>query len=313
MAAVAAIDIGSNAVRLLIAIPKARGNGYRTKFVRYALRLGTDAFAQGQISARTLSALVQVMKKARKQLRRYRVTRYRAVATAALREARNSPTVLRTVRRRTGVAIELIDGMEESRLMRHALLDKAGRIARTAILLDLGGGSLEITRARRENGYSLPLGTVRALHLFPQLATPLHPAQLKKARAQMKTWVHHACRGLRGARIAIGTGGSLSVLSELVPARRGGRPAILPQRLQRLIRAAAPLSVGERRTRYKLRRDRADLLLPAALTVEAVCARLSIEQLIVPGTGLREAILRELLETEGHASDFDACRSPCVD
>src|SRR2546428_4865997 len=116
MLSLAAVDVGSNAVRLLIVRLSDSGVLLASKFHRYALRLGSDVFAHGEVSEARLRALVDVFRDVARRLRQRRVQHYRAVATSAMRDAANRRQVLRRIDRQTGLRLEVISGVEEARL-----------------------------------------------------------------------------------------------------------------------------------------------------------------------------------------------------
>ena len=160
MSAIAAVDVGSNAIRLIV-VEVVAGGSRTLDEQRYALRLGSDVFACGRLSANTIAELQAIFSDIAARLARYGVTRYRAVATSALRDAQNASAVVEALRASSGVVLEVIDGNEEARLMRRALLRAVGEPPSGMLLIDLGGGSLELARGPLQRSVSLPFGTVR--------------------------------------------------------------------------------------------------------------------------------------------------------
>ena len=149
---VAAIDVGSNAIRLMMrqisSTGVATGAGYR----RYALRLGTDVFRTGAVTRERAKELVTIFEDIAQRLDQRGVDKYRAVATSAMRDADNGSTLARRIKRQTGIDLEIIDGEQELRLARRVLIRSLGTLPPDALLIDLGGGSLEIERADRSVG-----------------------------------------------------------------------------------------------------------------------------------------------------------------
>lgn len=148
MSVIAAVDAGSNAIRLSIVRVEASGTATVVDQHRYALRLGASTYGRGTIEARTISRLLVIFSDIAARMRRAGVERYRAVATAGLRDAANGAAVVRAIRRTTGVRLEIIDGAQESKLVHQALAAALGSIPRGALFMDMGGGSLELDRLR---------------------------------------------------------------------------------------------------------------------------------------------------------------------
>jgi exopolyphosphatase/guanosine-5'-triphosphate,3'-diphosphate pyrophosphatase len=295
MSVFAAIDVGSNAVRLSVVEISAVGAVVDSEFHRWPVRLGADSFAHGGIGAARASALLAVFREIDAHLERLGVDAYRAVATSAVREANNGRALMTRVRRETGLVVEIIDGHEEGRLAREALAQALGGVPRGTLLVDLGGGSMQLRRAGIGRARSLPFGTVRLLRRYPALTLPLSApatrAQLRLVERDLRRRLHAAVSPL-----AVGTGGNLDVLARLCPARDGFHPTIDTGRLAALARRIAATPPGERMRAFGLRHDRADVIVPAALVVLALSRIFGVRQLVVPGTGIRERMLRQLAE-----------------
>lgn len=298
MPAVAAIDVGSNAIRISIVTPQADGVMSDVLHQRFSLRLGADVFADGTLHPDTVTQLGQIFIEIAALLQQQRVTHYRAVATSAMREARNKDAVVTHLKRLSGLHLEVISGEEESALSRQALLRAVGPLPDDALLIDLGGGSLELERARAHSqGQSLRLGTVRLLERYPELRGPLDLSRLAAIHTAIADDLCQAVKSdLTPASIGVGTGGNFDALAHIIPhthlahAIRG----IDTSRLGEIAQLLAPLTTTERGARYHLRADRSDLLLPAVLVTHALTDLYQLTSLLVPGTGLRTALLYNL-------------------
>ena len=299
MPAIAAVDVGSNAIRLVVLEVGGSGHGRHLEQQRYALRLGTDVFGTGAISTDTLERMLTVFTDIAARLHQHGVTCYRAVGTSALRDARNTREVVETLRRTTGISLEVIDGREETRLMRDALLREVDAPRRGMLLIDLGGGSLELERLPGRRSLSLPLGTVRLLHRYPVLQEPLSAEAISAIGLEIECELRQALHRRRPCTIGVGTGGNLDALGRLVPVVDRPCVTIDVGRLEALAVEAGALTMGERGLRYGLRPDRADLVLPAALVVLALSRVVGLHEILVPGTGLRQALLYELAASLG--------------
>ena len=163
---IAAIDAGSNAVRLSVARAYSALDIEPIHTERYPLRLGESVFLRHRYSEEIFKKSVKAFRHLREVMDDLGVTRYRAVATSATREARNRHAFVRTIKRRSGIALEVISAMEESRLGREAVLAALGPEALPRCIVDLGGGSLELSILKDhavEQGGQLPVGTVRLM------------------------------------------------------------------------------------------------------------------------------------------------------
>lgn len=294
MPAIAAVDVGSNAIRLTVIEVGPGGQARTLDQQRYALRLGSEVFTCGRLSAGTMVELQQIFIDIAVRLARHRVTRYRAVATSALRDSQNAADVVEALRVASGVTLEIIDGLEETRLMRRALLRAVGQPSSGMLLVDLGGGSLELDRMPQRRSVSLPFGTVRLLHRYPQMQKPLAADEVVALGAEIEAELRPALHRFGKVVVGVGTGGNLDALARLVPLVGRRFPAVDVTLLEQLAHDTARLTVDERCCQYGLRADRGDLVLPATLVILAVTRIVGLRTLLVPGTGLRQGLLCEL-------------------
>jgi exopolyphosphatase/guanosine-5'-triphosphate,3'-diphosphate pyrophosphatase len=273
---------------------------------RYPLRLGADVFARGAISDETCGELLRVFESIADEVRSRDVERYRAVATSAMREARNGVAVVNTIAKSTGIRLDIISGEEEGRLAKGELLRALGTVPPDTLLIDLGGGSLEIERASGPGGQgvSLPLGTVRLIERFPSLRERPGAAALEQYVSQLRGELAESFTEQDPATLAIGSGGNLDTLARLAPKPRGAIPCIDFEALRAFGATASELTSEERIARYGIRADRADLILAAICVIRALAEHFSIETLAIPGAGIRQALLHELLTQ----TPSDLCR-----
>lgn len=298
MAPVAAIDAGSNAIRLAIIDVGLTGVLKRRLARRYALRLGSEVFRNGHIPAAHVNELLSIFGDIATRLQRLGVSRYRAVATSAMRDAKNGAAVVASIRQQTGIELEIISGAEEGRIMRMTLMRALGTLSSDCLLIDLGGGSLEIERTTDVDGLSLPWGTLRLLQHYPCLQEPQRAWRFAEVHAAIRAELA-ACLGpISEANVAIGTGGNLDALARLAPVANSAVPAINSHKLLLLARRVAKTAPSERAQRFNLRADRADIILPAAFVVLALTELFGLDTLLVPGTGIHESLLHTLV-TEG--------------
>ncbi len=282
----AAIDIGSNAVRLLIKSTGRDGEARGLKkelLVRVPLRLGFDVFAKGEVSDKKREDLVRLMKAYRHLIRIYDVDRLRACATSAMRDARNGPDIIREIRKETGIDIEIIAGSEEARIVYNNHIESGDGTSGRYLYVDVGGGSTELNYL--DNGIlvdsgSFNIGTVRILtgKVRPEEWDALH-------RFIEENVVH-------GEDLAIiGSGGNINKLYKMAADKDRERESFTVEELSRMYHSMAPLGVKERMRRYGLREDRADVIIPAAEIFLNIASVTGARRIIVPTIGVADGII----------------------
>jgi exopolyphosphatase/guanosine-5'-triphosphate,3'-diphosphate pyrophosphatase len=296
---IAAIDAGSNAVRLSVARAYSALDIEPLHNERYSLRLGEGVFLRHRFSEELLKKGVKAFRHFKEVMDEFGVTRYRAVATSASREARNRASFVRLIRKKSGIRLEVINGAEESRLGREATLAALGPESQPRCIADLGGGSLEINILRDhsvEQSAQLPVGTVR---LMTTLNIPgvIGPAKAEQVRRYVRALLESRLpsRPNLGESVAVALGGNAETLMTVAPGpREHGVPtlelALLRERLDDILRR----DVRERMKAYAVRRDRADVMGIAAITFVTLGRYLNLRRLSIPGVGLREGLLQEI-------------------
>jgi exopolyphosphatase/guanosine-5'-triphosphate,3'-diphosphate pyrophosphatase len=296
---IAAIDAGSNALRLSVARAYSALDIEPVQDERYPLRLGESVFLRHRFSEEIFKKSVKAFRHFREVMDEFGVTRYRAVATSATREARNRAAFVRTVRQRSGIALEVISAIEESRLGRQAVLAASGPEAPPRCIVDLGGGSLEISILRDhavEQGAQLPVGTVRLLTTL-NLPGVIRPVQAEQVRRYVRALLESKVtpRPNLGESIAVALGGNAETLANVAP---GPRKHGLQTLELSLLRARLPdilkRDVRERMKAYAVRRDRADVMAIAAITFITLGRYLNLRTFAIPGVGVREGLLQEI-------------------
>lgn len=312
----AAIDAGSNAIRMVVAELGADGL-LRIEAERVAVRLGHGAFTRGVLSAETIDAAVAAFQRFRATFDRHSVERYRAVATSAVRSADNRDVLLHRLSHEAGIELDVIDGDEEARLVRKAVVHAFGGRALPRAVLDLGGGSLEVNlhdpARNRWRGYSAPIGTVRLLETMG-LDGPLGDGEAGMVRRYVATVLTTVVGGGRDLGPAAACGGNAEALAKILggPVELGAMPSFELAALEKLLPELVGMSVEARMERFGVRRDRAEVLGVAALVLATVARQLGVPRLIVPGVGVRDAILLELAETEADRPDEDRNRDKAI-
>ncbi len=286
-----AIDIGSNALRLLLCNVYEDGAEplfKKAELFRFPLRLGEDSFLNGKISDATVDKLVHVMKAYKHLLEAYGVIDYRICATAAMREASNSKFVIDTVFKHSGLKIEVIDGRTEAELIYANHIEKLLDPGQSYLYIDVGGGSTELTlfsNGKTLFSNSFNIGTIRMLH----------------GRVDQDIWnsfkesVYHI-RSLVSSDelIAIGSGGNINKIFKL--AGRKEDQYISFKKIQALYDEVSILTYEDRISKLKLNPDRADVIVPAFKIFLSIMKWSNTDKLIVPQVGLSDGIVHSLYE-----------------
>jgi len=293
---IAAIDIGSNAVRLAISRQK-RGQWTQCLRLREAVRLGSDVFETSSIGRQIEKDLTTALLMFGNQMENHNVSIYRAVATSAMREAKNSAEVCQRIAEKTGITVEVISGKEEASLVFFALSKEMDLDSGPHLIIDIGGGSVELIATdlgqilKKE---SFPLGTVRLLNT-QQTKTeamnhwlPLHLETVTKAffvdLPPMKT--------------SVGSGGNMDRFSKIMASDDGRTPLSLSYNTicslrDRIIKTPK----NERILEFQIRKDRADVIEPAAIVTETLMKLSGSQDIALPQVGLKEGILGKLAQS----------------
>jgi exopolyphosphatase/guanosine-5'-triphosphate,3'-diphosphate pyrophosphatase len=286
---VGAMDVGTNAVRLEIARVLPDGSLETLHQERDPIRPGEGVFLTGRVSPEVEERLVGTIRRYAALCRRYRA-RVRAVATSAIREAKNGRDVVRRVRAAAGIELEVVSGREEARLICLGVLRGRPASAR-AVLLDIGGGSTEVATAVGEkptNLWSVQVGAVRLTQIFGT-SGKVSAERLAALRAFAAEAFREAIPSFRaGARPALGSSGTIeAVVGFAAEQKRASRKEIT-----RAVEALAAMTVAERRRYFDPRR--AEIVVAGAVILEAAMRHLGLTHVAAVGTGLRNGVLVEL-------------------
>jgi exopolyphosphatase/guanosine-5'-triphosphate,3'-diphosphate pyrophosphatase len=283
----AAIDIGSNAVRLLIseAAPYHGAVSYtKLLLLRIPLRLGFDVFSGGVIGEDKQGRLIESLQAFRHLMHVYKVDAWRACATSAMRDARNREAILAAVKQQTGMTIEVISGQEEASIFYQTHIAEQLNTGKSYLYIDVGGGSTEVilfsgsTTVFQE---SFNIGTIRLLH--NQVKDELWEDM--KRFIKTRTQSHHPIA-------AIGTGGNINKIFSLSK-RKEGKPLTL-ELLKDYYNELKSVTVEERMHLYRLRADRADVIVPALQIYTSVMRWAGSDVIYVPKIGLADGLVQML-------------------
>jgi exopolyphosphatase/guanosine-5'-triphosphate,3'-diphosphate pyrophosphatase len=284
----AAIDIGSNAARLLIAEviigidEKPQFN--KLNLIRVPLRLGFDVFEKGEISKVRKGMILQTMKAYSHLIKAYEVTHVKACATSAMRDAINSDEIIRKVKLETGIEIKIISGDEEASIIYENHIAENLDKEHSYLYVDVGGGSTELTffaEGKMKYKESFNIGTIRLLK------NQVEESAWEELKEHIKTSTKSAL-----PLIAIGSGGNINKIFS-VSKKKEGKPLPL-ELLKDYYKELSNVSLEERIRVYKLREDRADVIVPALQIYINVMRWANINEIYVPKIGLADGLIQSL-------------------
>ncbi|MCS6906674.1 MAG: Ppx/GppA phosphatase family protein [Anaerolineales bacterium] len=295
----AAIDIGSNAIRMAVARLDPQGNLEVLENTRVPVRLGKDAFTLGYFTEETIQMAIGTFLRFRNLAQVFNAKHVRAVGTSALREASNSHILIDRIASQTGFQVEVISEIEEARLIHLAVQKVIDLKNKRALLIDIGGGSVEVTLSN-ENVLSVEsyaLGTVRLLSkLEGSNGRNLNFNQLvseyaEKVRRRIQTQI-----GAETIDLCVATGGNPEEMGRLRKRLFKGaeEDRITLSELEKLILTLERLSLEERIEKLRLRPDRADVLLPAAVVLRMIAKVAQVKEILTPSVGLKDGLLLEM-------------------
>lgn len=290
----AAIDIGSNAVRLLIKQLESdtRPMFSKSLLLRVPLRLGFDVFAQGKISPKKEKDMVRLMKCYKQLMKIYGVDDYRACATSAMRDAENGQSIIRNVFKETGIKIEIIDGQEEAKMVYSNHIETMKGRRGNFMFVDVGGGSTEINLLSDGgliSSRSYNIGTVRSLN---GAVAESEWDRLRKDMADLAL-------SYPGIQI-IGSGGNINKYYRLVSRRDNRQNRMSVEALREIFQKLNALTVEQRMEEYGLKPDRADVIIPAGQIFLTIADITGATYIYVPVIGLADGII-DWLYTRHHS------------
>ncbi|MCM2348982.1 MAG: hypothetical protein NDI69_03110 [Bacteriovoracaceae bacterium] len=293
----AAIDLGSNALRAVIA--RKKGNEIEViKSFREPLRLGEDVFKDGLISPEKMKLTEEAFIKLFHLFSEYNVTETRAMATSAMRESKNGQILADNIARYTGIEIETIKGDLEAYLICNAVKGQLNLKKKTALLMDIGGGSTELTIVKNEivvAAQSFNVGTVRLLSYKNQdeLENKISE-ELGKMLSFIKTNIK-----IKDIKMMIGTGGNLRRIGKIRKKILGKETSQLAlfSEIHHMEESISSMSYVDRIRRLELDQNRADVILPAIMLTHHLMHALKMDKIHLPKVGLKEGIILSMLKT----------------
>jgi exopolyphosphatase / guanosine-5'-triphosphate,3'-diphosphate pyrophosphatase len=310
MQKIAAIDIGSNAIRMIVGKITDLWEVELVENIRLPVRLGQDVFTLGKLQETTIQQAVEAFGHFRRVADDFEITKIRAIATSAMREASNGYVLIDRIAQAAKISIEVISGDEEARLIHRAVSDAIKLNGKRAVLIDIGGGSVEVTISENGNIVSTEsynMGTVRLLQKlegdkaagFSLFSHPKRPFALlvrEYAEAARKRIDREI--GSEKVDLCIATGGNVEELGKLRQKllKQSSSGLVRLSELQELIEQLNDLSVKDRIRKLKLRPDRADVILPAAIVLQLIARETGTKQVHIPNVGLKDGLLAEIAD-----------------
>lgn len=285
----AAIDIGSNAIRLLIEEVYLDGDQYhieKVSLTRVPVRLGEDVFETGKISEEKTRQLVKTMRAFWYLMDVHRIEYFRACATSAMREASNNREVIEEIFREANIQIEILSGEHEAELIfSNHFVQNLNKNA-SYLYIDVGGGSTELTlirKGKKIKGQSFDVGTVRMLS----------GAVKKDTWVKIKKWLETSLDS-KEKLTAIGTGGNINTIFKI----QGKKPSetLGKKEIQEQFDNLQTLTLEQRITRMKLKHDRADVIVPACEIYIRIMEFANCRDMLVPKIGLADGIILDIFK-----------------
>jgi exopolyphosphatase/guanosine-5'-triphosphate,3'-diphosphate pyrophosphatase len=284
----AAIDIGSNAIRFQVSSVLDRGPRVlfkKLEYIRFPLRLGHDVFGTNRISPGSMEKFKKLMKAYKLLIELYEVDDFMFCATSAMRESENGEQLVREVYEELGLTIQIIDGKQEAQLINKAI--QSYLTDKTYLHIDVGGGSTELnvyTHGRKIKTRSFKIGSVRVLehHDSPVMWS------------DMEKWIKDNVKAEFGPVTAVGTGGNISKLFDLSRVEAGKTLSL--KKLKEIKKMVEGYSLEDRIYKLQMNPDRADVIIPASDIYIKVMEWARSKSIFVPEVGLKDGMMLHLFE-----------------
>ncbi len=287
---IAAIDIGSNAARLLInevtETKKGKPEFTKLNLLRIPLRLGMDVFTNGEIGPERKTMILDSMRIFSDLMKIYKVEHYRACATSAMRDAKNGPEIIKEVQESSGIDIEIISGDEEASLVFENHIAEGLDKNFAYLYIDVGGGSTELNffeNGKKKYEKSFNIGTIRLLNGL------VKDDQWKEMKEEIRKNINS-----NHPILAIGSGGNINKIFSMSKTK-DGKP-MSTAFLKKYYKEMNGLTVAERMTQFNLREDRADVLVPALEIYNSIMNWSDIDKIFVPKISVADGLIHHIYD-----------------
>lgn len=298
---VAAIDIGSNAIRFIAAEFLNSSRYIVLESERAPVRLGAGTFSQGRLLPEATRAALQALRRFKERLRILNIEHYRIIATSAVRESSNSRKFLERVHKQLNMPLEIVSGSEETQLVYRSLKPVISLGKNPWLLANLGGGSLETALINQSGVLASETHTIGAVRLIEEFKSSADNPQefvrrLKDYVATLRLSLEKIRPPLAGF---IATGGNIEELAKMAnaPQRPEGTRVLSRTSLRHLLQELPGLSIAQRMVRWGIYQDRADVIVPAAVVYDHLSTLSGLKTMLVPYTGTKEGILFDLVDS----------------
>jgi exopolyphosphatase/guanosine-5'-triphosphate,3'-diphosphate pyrophosphatase len=295
---VACVDMGSNAIRFLAAEFSTENEYEALDGERAPVRLGHGVYLSGRLEVGAMDGAVCALTRFREKMDEHGIEHYRAVATSAVRESTNRDAFVARVLDESGLRLEVISGSEEARLVHLAVSRKIPLGNRTWLLVDLGGGSVEVSLVDQNGTYWSESHTMGSVRLLEELTgAGADPGRFRRLLAEYISVLKVPAMP-EGSTVAgyVATGGNIETLAKLGGFSDRMSVSHLPvETLRTIIEQLARLSYRERVDQLGLREDRADVILPAAMVYDRLADLCGADEIQVPHVGIKEGVLYDLV------------------
>lgn len=305
---VACVDMGSNAIRFLAAEFSEEGAYTTLAGERRAVRLGHSVFLSGVLDGRAMDEAVEALVDFAAQTKSFEIQHCRAVATSAVRESKNRAAFVKRIRKESGLDLEVISGREEARLVHLAVATRVPLGSRKWLLVDLGGGSVEVSLVDEHGAYWSESHTMGSVRLLEELTDAgADPGRFRRLLAEYISVLRvPAMTDDQQVSGYIATGGNIEALAKLAGFPDEVGVTRLPvETLRTVIEQLARLSYRQRVEELGLRDDRADVILPAALVYERLAELCGAHEIIVPHVGIKEGVIYDQVSSLTRTRDHE--------
>src|SRR5919108_8008 len=301
MVNISAIDVGSNAMRMVVGEVDEAWQVRSIENIRLPVRLGQDVFRNGYLEEKTIQQTEEVFLRFKQMAESFNVHQLRAVATSAAREAANSDLLVDRVFQTSGIELEIISGEEEARLIHLAVAHILNLKNKRTLLIDIGGGSVEVTISTGQHIISTDsynMGTVRLLEKLNGSKSKHPLGHLVREYAEAARYRIEQDLGDQKIQVCAGTGGNVEEIGRLRQKlfKAESDRFITLEELEKLIYRLDRMSYEERMNKLKLRADRADVILPASIVLHLIAREAGVKQIMIPNVGLKDGILWDIAE-----------------
>ena len=285
----AAIDIGSNAMRLLfcrVYTVEGKPRFSKEELIRMPVRLGEDVFLQGKITEAKGERLIGTLRGFAELIKAYGVVDYKAVATSAMRVASNGPQIIGKIKEETGIHVEIIDGKNEAAMVFSNHIEELLNPKHAYLYIDVGGGSTELTlyfNSKVISARSFNIGTVRML---------LDKVE-KEEWEEMKAWLKRNTAGIHPLH-AIGSGGNINKIFKISGKKETKHLSY--DKLKSIYEMLCSYTYQERIELLGMKPDRADVIIPASKIFLTIMKNADIEKVYVPQVGLSDGLVHQMYE-----------------